>query len=75
MMWHVIEDSSVIGTANGMAYFAAAGYSDSPGPASPHVYWWNGTGYEQLTEVSDDGTVMIRVSPGFQAVLEKVMKG
>ena len=73
--WHVIEDSSVIGAVNAMAYFTAAGYSDAPGPVSPHVYWWNGTGYEQLTEVSDDGTVKIRVGPGFQAVLESVMKG
>ncbi|MCQ1955735.1 hypothetical protein NNX39_04345 [Arthrobacter sp. zg-Y826] len=75
VVWHVIEDSSVIGAVNGMAYFAAAGYSDAPGPVSPHVYWWNGTGYEQLTEVSDDGTVKIRVGPGFQTVLESVMKG
>ncbi|UWX96880.1 hypothetical protein N2K95_14775 [Arthrobacter zhaoxinii] len=73
--WHVIEDSSVIGAVNGMASFTAAGYSDSPGPVSPHVYWWNGTGYEQLTEVSDEGTVRIRVGQGFQAVLESVMKG
>lgn len=71
--WHVIEDTSVIGAVSGMARFAAAGYTNSPGPLSPHVYWWNGTGYEQLTEVSDDGGLTVRVGPDFQAVLESVM--
>lgn len=71
--WHVIEDSSVIGAVSGMARFAAAGYTNSPGPLSPHVFWWNGTGYEQLTHVSDGGALQVRVDPAFQAVLESVM--
>ena len=72
VVWHIIEDATVVAAVNGMARFAAMGYSDSPTPVSPHVFWWNGTSYEQLTEVSDDGGLAIRVSPAFQAVLESI---
>jgi hypothetical protein len=49
------------------------GYGDAPGPVSPHVYWWNGTGYEQLTQFAEDGNLSIHVSPEFQAVIEAAM--
>ena len=71
--WHLIEDISVVGAANGMAGFAAMGYAEAPGPLSPHVYWWNGSGYDQLTEITDDGRTIIRVSGGFQDVLQSIM--
>lgn len=70
--WHVIRDSTVISAVQGMVHFARLGYNDSPGPLSPHVYWWNGAAYEQLTHPSEDGGVRIEVSPRFQAVLEAV---
>jgi hypothetical protein len=70
VVWHI--SATVIPAVNGMARFAAMGYSDSPTPVSPHVFWWNGTSYEQLTEVSGDGGLAIRVSPAFQAVLESM---
>ncbi|MGO4804242.1 hypothetical protein AB4089_03845 [Arthrobacter sp. 2MCAF15] len=72
VVWHIIEDATVVGAVNGMARFAAMGYSDSLTPLSPHVFWWDGTSYEQLTQVSDDGGLAIRVSPAFQAVLESI---
>jgi hypothetical protein len=72
VVWHVIEDDGVVSAINGMARFAAMGYSDAPGPLSPHVFWWNGTSYEQLTDVSDDGGLTVRVSPAFQAVLDSI---
>lgn len=70
--WHIIEDSSVMGAIQGMAGFGIDAYSSVPGPVSPHVYWWNGSGYEQLTHRKDDGAVAVRVSPGFQRVLASV---
>ncbi|WP_332601586.1 hypothetical protein [Arthrobacter sp. S2(2024)] len=70
LVWHIIEDDTVVGAVSGMARFAAMGYSDSPGPVSPHVFWWNGTSYEQLTHVSNNGGLTIRVSPEFQTVLD-----
>lgn len=72
VVWHIIEDATVIPVLNGMARFTMLGYADAAGSVSPHVYWWNGTGYEQLTYVRDDGTLTVHVSPGFQAVLSSV---
>ncbi|MFJ5956575.1 hypothetical protein ACIQC5_11535 [Paenarthrobacter sp. NPDC092416] len=76
LVWHVIENESVLGALDGMVRFTAMGYSDAPGPVSPHVYWWNGTGYEQLTRLSEeDGSLSIHVSPEFHAVLETATSG
>lgn len=72
VVWHIIEDAAVVAALNGMARFTALGYSDAPGSVSPHVFWWNGTGYEQLTHVREDGTLTLRVSSAFQAVLNSI---
>lgn len=73
LVWHFIEGESVIAALDGMVRFTALGYGDAPGPVSPHVYWWNGTGYEQLTQFAEDGNLSIHVSPEFQAVIEAAM--
>ena len=74
LVWHFIEGESVVAALEGMVRFTAMGYSDAPGPVSPHVYWWNGTAYEQLTQLSEEGgSPSIHVSPEFHAVLEVAM--
>ena len=73
VVWHVIGNDNLFSVLNGMVRFTAMGYSDAPGPVSPHVYWWNGSGYEQLTEVKEDGGIAIHVSPAFEAVLEATL--
>jgi len=72
VVWHIIEDNAVINAVNGMARFTALGFADAAGPVSPHVFWWNGTGYEQLTYFREDGGLAVHISPAFQAVLESV---
>ncbi|MDK1326524.1 hypothetical protein [Arthrobacter sp. zg-Y1143] len=72
LMFHVIEDDSVLAALNNMAILTARGYSDSPGQISPYVYWWNGTGYDQLTHAGEDRRMRVRIEPGFQRVLEAV---
>lgn len=73
VVWHLIRDSSVINALDGMARFTALGYSDAPGPVSPHVYWWNGSGYEQLTEIDESGAITIHVGPAFTEVLNTLV--
>ncbi|MFJ4168050.1 hypothetical protein ACIPY3_00925 [Paenarthrobacter sp. NPDC089714] len=73
LAWHHIEDGSVIHVLDAMARFTLSAYSEAPGPVSPHVYWWNGSGYDQLTNLADDGAFSVRVSPGFQSVLMEVL--
>ncbi|MHA7268723.1 hypothetical protein [Arthrobacter sp. HLT1-20] len=75
VVWHIIKDATVVAAVNAMAHFTALGYSDSAGPISPHVFWWNGRGYEQLTHMTEDGGLTIQVSPAFQAVVEAVAEG
>lgn len=69
VVWHVIRDRSVIPALNAMARFTMIGYSDAPGPVSPCVYWWNGTGYEQLTQVDDHGAISVHAGPAFTDLL------
>ncbi len=72
VVWHVIRDLSVIPSIQAMAGFTAAGFSDSPGPLSPHVYWWDGAGYQQLTQYDADGALSVVVGEELQAMLERL---
>lgn len=74
VVWHLIRDITVLPSLQAMAGFAAAGFGDSPGPLSPHVYWWDGSGYQQLTRIDDDGALAIVVEADFQAVLEELAR-
>lgn len=71
--WHVLSDASVIPTINALVRFGVGGFNDFPGPVSPHLYWWNGEHYEQLTQLGEDGSVGVHVSPRLQASLEAVV--
>jgi hypothetical protein len=73
--WHFVKDASVVQVINSMCHFTHLGYGDAPGPVSPHLYWWNGTEYERLTHIAEDGTFSVRPSPRFQAVLETLFEG
>lgn len=74
-VWHMISDATVIPVVQAMAHFARLGHADAPSPISPHVYWWNGSGYEQLTQVDDEGNLSIYASPDFTEVLNAVVGG
>lgn len=76
LAWHMIRNADAVMAIHAMAIFARLGYSDWPGPLSPHVYWWDGSGYQQLTEEgSGEGAVMVVASAEFAAVLERLPEG
>ena len=70
--WHLVRDARVLTVVPAMARFAALGFADAPGPLSPHVYWWDGAAYQQLSRLDDEGALAIVVSPQFQRVLEEL---
>lgn len=72
LTWHMVNDISVVPSINAMAVFSLAGYKDAAGPLSPHVYWWDGSLYQQLTEVGPEGGIRVVVRGEFQAVLERL---
>ncbi|KAB2811259.1 hypothetical protein F9L07_04955 [Pimelobacter simplex] len=73
--WHLVRDATVVPVVQAMARFAALGFGDAPGPLSPHLYWWDGGGYQQLSRLDDDGALSIVVGPEFQLVLEELTGG
>jgi hypothetical protein len=75
LAWHMIRNVEVIPAINAMAIFAQLRYGDGIGPLSPHVYWWDGSRYQQLTEIGTPGDVRVVVSAEFQAVLEHLAEG
>jgi len=75
VVWHMIRDSTVVNAVNGMAHFTMLGYSDAPGPVSPHVYWWNGSAYEQLTQIDENGAISVHAGPAFSGVLNTLVDG
>jgi hypothetical protein len=47
-------DGLIIPAVNGLVRFAQLGFDESPGPLSPHVFWWRPSGVEQLTSHHGD---------------------
>ncbi|WP_369745633.1 hypothetical protein [Paenarthrobacter sp. AMU7] len=72
LVWHVIEDAGSASVITEMARFTAMGYNDAPAPLSPHVFWWDGTNYEQVTEISEEGRLVARVSPALKSALDAI---
>lgn len=68
---HPVRDATVLPSLQHMARFAALGYSDSPGPLSPHVYWWHEGQWEQLTTINGN-KITIQVSAAFRCILDDV---
>jgi hypothetical protein len=72
VVWHVIHDLSIVHVLNAMAHFTILGFSDAPGPVSPHVYWWAGSEYEQLTQIDEQGNITIEAGPAFTEMLNQL---
>lgn len=70
LVWHLVRDIEVIPALRGMFRFTVLGHGDTPGPLSPHVYWWTNGRYQQLTRIDPDGTLSVHVGAEFADVLE-----
>lgn len=56
LAWSVVEPGpQAVQALHNLFGFAAAGFSDAPGPVSPHVYWVRDGRWRQLTRVDEDG--------------------
>lgn len=64
LAWAVVHPGAdaVLALSN-LFGFAAAGFSDAPGPVSPHVYWVRDGRWHQLTRIEPDGLGVIDVPP------------
>ncbi|GAA4395205.1 hypothetical protein GCM10023153_17020 [Ornithinibacter aureus] len=52
-----------------MPRFAVLGFSDSPGPLSPHTYLWHDGAVSQLTHRGEDGVLNVVVGPHLGSIL------
>lgn len=73
VVWHVPHDHTVLAVASAMAHFAYFGHRESAGAISPHLYWWNGVEYEQLTQIDESGAIAIHAGPRFVEVLDALV--
>lgn len=69
---HVIHDKTVLTTAPKMARFAEVGYDDSPGPLSPHLYWWRSGQWEPVTVSASAGRIGIGASGEFRRIIAQL---
>jgi hypothetical protein len=72
VMWHVIRDIGVLAVVNAMLHVASRGFAGLPGPVSPHLYWWDGSRYVQLSRLGDDGELSVVVTDAFGRVVEEL---
>jgi hypothetical protein len=72
LAFHAIRDARMVESLNGLARVAAVRHADSPGPVSPHVYWWRDGRLSQVTEVT--GTqIRVVVGSELQRLLERLV--
>jgi hypothetical protein len=71
LAFHVIRDLSALPSLGLLASFAHTGFSQAPGPVSPHVYWWRHGSLRRLTEHGPQG-IGIRVDEELAEVMESL---
>lgn len=71
LAFHAIRDATALPAINGLALFAQLGHDGSPGPVSPHVFWWRHGEFRRITEQGPDG-VQVHVDPDLTEVLNRV---
>ena len=71
LAWHVVRDVTMFEAAQALVHVARSAYADSAGPLSPHLFWSNGTAYQQLTRYEDD-RIVIAGDAEFEAMLERL---
>ena len=70
--WHMVRDASALTALDGMTFYASMAHADSPGPLSPHVFWWSGEGYRQLTRRAADGGIETSRNNDLERALKRV---
>ncbi|MDX6202555.1 MAG: hypothetical protein QOJ83_2055 [Frankiales bacterium] len=76
LCWHFIRDADdAISALVAMTVYTPTAHGDSPGPLSPHVFWWSGEGYRQLTGYVEDGRITCFLDKDFERALETVLDG
>jgi len=66
---HPVDDARSLNAIGAAAQFTATGYADSPGGVSPLLYWWNGDGFQTVSQLGDGGTVGIVAEGAFADVM------
>lgn len=67
--WHMVQDGSVLPTLHFLMEHVARAYTDAPGQVSPHVYWWSGSDYRQVTYVDQRSHLRIGSDPDFEPLV------
>jgi hypothetical protein len=63
MCWHMVQDDAVLPTLAYLLEHVGKAYNDAPGQVSPHVYWWSGHDYRQVTYIDARGRLRIGSDP------------
>ena len=67
--WHMVQDESVLPSLNFLMEHSAQAFNDAPGQLSPHVFWWSGQDYRQVTYVDARGHLRIGSDPDFEPLV------
>ncbi|BEP15859.1 hypothetical protein acdb102_41700 [Acidothermaceae bacterium B102] len=67
--WHMVQDGGVLVSLNFMMAHSAEAYTDAPGQLSPHVFWWSGHDYRQVTYIDARSQLRIGSDPDFEPLV------
>lgn len=74
LLFHPVVDQTVIPALNELTRYARGLFEQSPGPLTPHVYWWDRGELTPLTNDVDSGgqEITIVIPPRFGEVLNRI---
>lgn len=67
--WHIVQDGAVLASLNYLKEHTGEAFSDAPGQLSPHVYWWSGHDYRQVTYIDARSHLRIGSDPDFEPLV------
>lgn len=67
--WHMVRDGTVLPTLGFLMEYAGGAYVDAPGQLSPHVFWWSGHDYRQVTRIDGRNRLRIGSDPDFDPLV------
>lgn len=67
--WHMVQDGAVLPTLGYLLEAVGDAFNDAPGQLSPHVFWWSGKDYRQVTYIDARKQLRIGSDPDFDPLV------
>ncbi len=74
VLWHIIDDpKDAVSALVAMTVYTPKANAATAGPLSPHVFWWSGDSYRQVTGYVENGEITCMLDKDLMRTLDGLM--